>query len=216
MYGNAIRQFVVQPGDLWRVGAHRFLCADVEAVDVWQALGRPVVQMIYTDPPWDIGHARMFRRLAGRASDVSLEHLHGRLASLVHACGCPAYVQVSQRAKGQLSDVLQQAGLSCYGEWTLSYRQPGDMCLLLWSAVPIEGQGEDAPEDGASIRWAIGRSSAPGGLVFDPFMGAGATARVAHRLGRIAIGSEIIPAKMALCLRRMRTTTGCIPERATL
>ncbi len=43
----------------------------------------------------------------------------------------------------------------------------------------------------------------PGGLVLDPFMGAGTTALVARRLGRSFLGLELVPEYVALAERRL-------------
>ena len=47
-------------------------------------------------------------------------------------------------------------------------------------------------------------SSNPHDVVFDPFMGAGTTALVAHRFGRRWIGCEINPEYIAMQERRIR------------
>lgn len=44
--------------------------------------------------------------------------------------------------------------------------------------------------------------SPPGGVVLDPFMGAGTTARVARRLGRRYVGCELVPEYVALATAR--------------
>ena len=43
----------------------------------------------------------------------------------------------------------------------------------------------------------------PGGVVLDPFMGAGTTALVARRLGRGHLGCELVPEYVALARDRV-------------
>ena len=44
-----------EPGDLWSLGEHRLLCANaVEPASFERLLGAESVQMVFTDPPWNI------------------------------------------------------------------------------------------------------------------------------------------------------------------
>jgi DNA modification methylase len=52
------------------------------------------------------------------------------------------------------------------------------------------------------IERLIRNSSNPGDLVFDPFAGSGTTLLAAAKLGRKAIGCDIDPEAIALCVKR--------------
>jgi DNA modification methylase len=46
---------VTQPGDLWRLGEHQILCTDALVGESYaRLLGNERVQMVFTDPPWNI------------------------------------------------------------------------------------------------------------------------------------------------------------------
>jgi DNA modification methylase len=55
----------------------------------------------------------------------------------------------------------------------------------------------------ALIRPCILAGSRPGGIIYDPFFGAGTTGVVAHKLGRKFIGSELNPEYVAIAQRRL-------------
>jgi len=46
---------ITQPGDLWRLGAHRLICGDArDPQALAKLLGGDVVDMIFTDPPYNV------------------------------------------------------------------------------------------------------------------------------------------------------------------
>ena len=48
---------VAQLGDLYQLGPHRLLCADARRTDNWtRLLGAEVVDMLWTDPPYDVAY----------------------------------------------------------------------------------------------------------------------------------------------------------------
>ena len=67
------------------------------------------------------------------------------------------------------------------------------------------GTSDDIHFTEALAESVIGHASRPGDLVLDPFMGYGTTVAVAERMGRRAIGIELIPEHLAIARRR---TTG--------
>ena len=68
------------------------------------------------------------------------------------------------------------------------------------------GTSDDIHFTEALAESVIGHASRPGDLVLDPFMGYGTTVAVAERMGRRAIGIELIPEHLAIARRRMTGT----------
>jgi SAM-dependent methyltransferase len=68
-----------------------------------------------------------------------------------------------------------------------------------------EGTADDIHFTEALAESLIGHASRPGDLVLDPFAGYGTTVAVAERMGRRAIGIELLPEHLEIATRR---TTG--------
>jgi DNA modification methylase len=67
------------------------------------------------------------------------------------------------------------------------------------------GTSDDIHFTEALAESVIGHASRPGDVVLDPFMGYGTTVAVAERMGRRAIGIELVPEHLEIARRR---TTG--------
>jgi DNA modification methylase len=65
-----------------------------------------------------------------------------------------------------------------------------------------EGTADDIHFTEALASSVIGHASRPGELVLDPFAGYGTTVMVAERLGRRAIGIELVPEHLEIARRR--------------
>ena len=64
------------------------------------------------------------------------------------------------------------------------------------------GTADDIHFTEALAESLIGHASQPGGLVLDPFAGYGTTVAVAERMGRRAIGIELVPEHLEIARRR--------------
>jgi len=60
----------------------------------------------------------------------------------------------------------------------------------------------------AMFAYLIGNSTAPQGLVYDPFLGSGTTIVAAEQLGRVCYGMELSPAYCDVIVKRWETLTG--------
>jgi DNA modification methylase len=83
-----------------------------------------------------------------------------------------------------------------------------------------EGIAEEVNFPETLAEWVIGSFSSVGDLVLDPFAGFGTTAVVAIRMGRRAIGVELLPERAAIIRERLngsgRVVVGDARELATL
>ncbi|CAO3412874.1 site-specific DNA-methyltransferase [Azospirillum doebereinerae] len=118
---------VTRPGDLWRLGRHRLLCADATQADAYQRLmAGAAAQMVFTDPPYNVpitGHVcgagsvrhAEFAMASGEMSEAEfttfLSTVLGYLARYSQD-GAIHYVCMDWRHLGELLD----AGRSAYAE----------------------------------------------------------------------------------------------------
>ncbi|MCA1495198.1 MULTISPECIES: DNA methyltransferase [unclassified Bradyrhizobium] len=84
---------VAQPGDLWKLGEHRILCADATLADSYQLLMQgELAQMVFADPPYNVpiaghvsGRGRIthpeFRMASGELSAAEFEAFLTRMLS---------------------------------------------------------------------------------------------------------------------------------------
>jgi SAM-dependent methyltransferase len=76
------------------------------------------------------------------------------------------------------------------------------LCAADLVAERPEGTADDIHFTEALAASVIGYASQPGDLVLDPFAGYGTTLRVAERMGRRAIGIELVPEHLEIARRR--------------
>lgn len=108
---------VSRPGDLWQCGPHRVLCGDARvAADYAALLDGVVVDLIFTDPPYNVpidGHVcglgrvrhREFAMGAGEMSEsMFIEFLRETLGAAARTCrdGAIAFVCMDWRHMGEL------------------------------------------------------------------------------------------------------------------
>ena len=191
------------------VGAHRFLCCNVTvAGDVTRLLAGANVDMIYCDPPWDQGHLNMFCRLAGKQS-VQLETLFECMAKVFNSvCKGHIFVEMGLRNFMQFKKIFEDAGAKSLDVYNIFYgRQPHRN--LLWhgsfGAANKLGDCDLSLLRGREIvEWAMLHGSDVSDVVFDPFVGNGMTAVVAHELERICLGMDINCKKVDQAIRKMK------------
>jgi site-specific DNA-methyltransferase (adenine-specific) len=79
----------------------------------------------------------------------------------------------------------------------------GDGDIIRERAVPIEDRDHLAEKPEAVLTRLIDKTTPPGGVVLDPFMGSGSTLRAARFLGYRAVGVEVEERFCELAARRM-------------
>lgn len=100
------REWNVQPGDLFQIGAHRLLCGDCTKEENWRLLlGERRADMVWTDPPYNIDYDSIQRRRIELKSEknggggtftapekILNDHLsQGAYAALLSACFAAAF-----------------------------------------------------------------------------------------------------------------------------
>lgn len=216
----------VQFGDIWRVGGHVYACGDVslghniQLIERAYALTNRDIDMVYVDPPWNAGIAKMFRtQLEGKSErKVDFKPLHDGITDPLP--DVDVYLETGKSHAADMQLWFPEQGYTILDLWETAYS--GGKCWIfhmhrtpvvsrVWedgvapSPVGLKPNGVEEP------KWAINRSTRPGDLVYDPCMGLGGTAVAAAETGRISLGLELVPARVAKGIDRLAKLTGLEP-----
>lgn len=196
MYNNALLKYPVTDGSIWK-GKHTILyCND------FLEIGLPLVDYIYTDPPWNDAILRKFWKYSGKeASYKFIDFTYGmveRFATL-----CPSgeiYIEMGAPAVDVLIKIIsRQGGYISWGEeceygkipfFILAYTMD---CTKVIPPVVIN---LDEPQ--ASII-----NTFKHGTLLDACCGECYFLEIGLARGMNVIGTEIIPAKLASGIRRL-------------
>ena len=115
---------VSQPGDIWILGEHKLLCGDAtKAADYNALLGEELVDMTFTDPPYNVNYANTAKdKMRGKNRPIMNDNLGKGFGSfLFDACD-----NILSRTKGAVYiamssselDTLQAAFRAAGGKWS--------------------------------------------------------------------------------------------------
>lgn len=189
--------------------------------DVLPSIDPDTVDFVLTDPPYPLAFQHLYEEMGRQAFPLLREG-----SSLVSLCG---HYQVPA-----VLDALATAGLRYWwlagmGHDTLA-RMPGKWVTIRWKPAVWFVKGRRRPGDsnspmdmlhgarrekemhewGQPVNWFahwIEQLCPPGGLVLDPFMGAGPVAQACHELGRRYIGIELVEEYCAVAVSRLSQQT---------
>lgn len=115
---------VSRPGDVWLLGGHRLLCGDSTLADSYeQLLGGEPVDMVFTDPPYNVNYANSAKdKMRGKdrailndnLGDGFYDFLLAALTLTIAHCRGGIYVAMSSSEL----DVLQAAFRAAGGHWS--------------------------------------------------------------------------------------------------
>lgn len=207
----------VETGTVLRVGPHWLACGDLE-----QGHGAQLLQLVahapdvvYVDPPWNQGKVSAFRKLADYSSQPSFASFVRDLFKLMVASGSPGFwVEMGDQNQQFVSQWAENAGLHHAGAWKVKYGK--NFSWINWidrgkpnGPAPVEDLGAVGL---ALPVWAIEKSTQPGGYVFDPCLGLGATALACAIAGRVCIGLELGPTRLTEAAARLSKKLGVEPQ----
>ena len=115
---------VSKPGDIWVLGEHKLLCGDATKADDYQALlGEELVDMTFTDPPYNVNYANTAKdKMRGKNRPIMNDNLGEGFGSfLFDTCD-----NILNRTKGAVYiamssselDTLQAAFRAAGGKWS--------------------------------------------------------------------------------------------------
>jgi DNA modification methylase len=115
---------VSQPGDIWTLGEHKLLCGDATKTEDYKALlGDELVDMTFTDPPYNVNYANTAKdKMRGKNRPILNDNLGDGFGSfLTDAC-----MNILTHTKGAVYiamssselDTLQSAFRAAGGKWS--------------------------------------------------------------------------------------------------
>lgn len=204
---RAWEKFPIEAGEVWIVGPHHFLCGDLEAGD-FEKLHCPPADLVYCDPPWGPGIAKIFRTKAGvpnpnldypqflaSLGDIFRRYVRGEV-----------WLDMGCRWIDLLDKIMAQSGARTLGIYETFYGRPSRPARLWRGAFVnsnfplVEGKGPTGLSGEKIAEWIFNFCAQPGGIVIDPCIGLGMTARFAHRYGMICYGMELHPRRLAVTI----------------
>jgi DNA modification methylase len=217
-------------GQLWEIGRHRLLCGDsTSAEDVARLMGGERVGAVVTDPPYgmnlDTDYSSMPKTTRTYAPVAGDDHpFDARMLRAVSVGVAEQFWFGADYYARMLGDTEHE------GSWLVWDKRVtenydagfGSAFELIWSAKPrrreilrhqwFQNHAENAAEGAdrhhptqkpvALISDLIERSTEPGQVVADYFLGSGTTMVAAEQTGRICYGMEIHPPYVAVVLER--------------
>jgi DNA modification methylase len=115
---------ISRPGDVWLLGGHRLLCGDSTVAESYQQLLKgETVDMVFTDPPYNVNYANSAKdKLRGKdrailndnLGDGFYDFLLAALTPTIAHCRGGIYVAMSSSEL----DVLQSAFRAAGGKWS--------------------------------------------------------------------------------------------------
>ncbi|MBT2748652.1 MULTISPECIES: hypothetical protein [unclassified Lysobacter] len=111
-------------GDVWICGSHKVLCGDATQADDYAALlGDELVDMTFTDPPYNVGYANNPKdKLRGKHRPILNDNLGSDFGAFLEAC-CTQMVALTKGAiyiavSSSELDRLQSAFRAAGGRWS--------------------------------------------------------------------------------------------------
>ena len=115
---------ISRPGDVWIMGPHRLLCGDATVAASYEALlGGDAVDMVFTDPPYNVNYANSAKdKMRGKdrpilndnLGDDFYDFLLAALTPMLERCAGATYIAMSSSEL----DTLQQAFRAAGGKWS--------------------------------------------------------------------------------------------------
>lgn len=171
------------------------------------------VPIVYSDPPWNPGNEKWWRRHAGASEPRSYDDFLDAWCAAVAGCGA-AHVFTEQSVNTKHHGMLLAAVERCAAwrlplleEWTVYYGTPGSRGCMRPNTLLHFGE-QPLLTDPSGLRGVemtrvvfAGLDLPPGTTVADPCMGKGMTSRLAHERGWHCIGTELNHRRLDFTIR---------------
>lgn len=191
-------------------GQHLLGVGDLEAPGVVEELaqahfareGKALYDHAYTDPPWNAGIGRMFRKWAGQELDRSVD-VDALLRATTDWCASQvrgwSFVQIGKQKHDVLRQCFLDSGLTLQSEIACTHVNDGGTVVQgdAWLFAGFPATSVKPPVVDPSASWmqlasdVLAQVAQPGETVVDWYMGQGMVLRVAESLGLRSYGVEI-------------------------
>ncbi len=203
-------ELIIKHRDVFSAGPHRFLCGDIEKDDVCKLLNIPKkIYMVYSDPPWNCGNARMWRTQSKIDGDTGRKVEWNNFVNkfcITANQSQPDHIFVEMGVK-QSSNFISSAmsiGFPQFKrEWTVFYNYTHPNKLLYFSDIDRFTGNPEGLKNEPMTEHVFEHISKQGEIVFDPCAGLGMTTRMAHKFGMIFYGNELNPLRLKKTLEWM-------------
>ena len=214
-------------GQIWAIGEHRLAVGDcTDAAVVARVMGGEKARLVVIDPPYGIGYNRHIPNpkhadlanddtpqpafLLSQIPDSEAWYVWSRwdvLAQWADAIPLPVRSVIvwdkQTNGMGDLATTYAPSWEACIFASKPGHKLNGNRDRDVWASPRPESEDHLTPKPIDLICRCVEKSSQPGELVFDGFLGSGTTMVAAQRLGRRCFGIEIDPGYAAVTLQRM-------------
>lgn len=193
----------VESGDIWKAGPHKFSCFDIEKVDVSDVMNIPSeVHMVYSDPPWNAGNARYWRTFSKLDGEIGNKVDWGmfidafcKQVSSVRAFN--VFVEQSKKhIDVNIKRMIANEFPAYINKWDVFYNTIHPNVLIYFSDFGHFTGDPSGMKNTAMTRHVFENIAEAGKIVFDPCVGLGMTARMAHEFDMICYGNELNPTRL--------------------
>lgn len=208
-YGNAWEQFPIQPGEIWSANGHSWVAVH----NLFEPLPTFMLtaDMLFVDPPFNLGQVNTFYTKAGRADYLDAFSafevaLFQRIADIApHTC----YLEVGRQAVDRWEAELQRL-YPAVQRWDVVYYRKHPCHILRASQrgpTAVDYTGMDEAKVIAKAAQVEDYR-----VLGDFCMGQGLVGLAAHDAGKPFVGTELNPRRLAVLLQKL-AKRGAVVER---
>lgn len=172
-------------------------------VDTFASLIRGRVAVVYSDPPWNPGNEKYWRRFAGENPPEDYRKFLDAWCACASACDAEHVFceqSIIRQHRKMFFDAVDRAPswkLPAYWMWTVQYGSPKRPNVLIhFGHKKIDTDPSWLSGEKMTRMVFMGLHLKDGDTVADPCMGLGMTSRVAHKFGLNCIGTELNPKRL--------------------
>ena len=194
--------------EFYKAGKHLFCCGDIEedAIEVFVRTFNIKAEFVYSDPPWSKGNAKYWRTMAGNKRDVDIKRFWEKFCHGVLLVA-PEFIFIEQGVT-HYRDFIEVAHSNNFprlqNKWKVFYKSGNKLyenVLLFFSDYHLDLD----PSGLHGLRMTdcvFNDVKDKVSSVFDPCIGKGMTAKLAHKHDMICYGVELNRKRLNVVLDR--------------